>query len=324
MEKPSAAKIFFDDLSRKSQPEAFATLAALVNPPTPETDCLEFKAGIIQADDLKDKWSKALSSFANTDGGVIIFGIATARTPEGIDSATGLALAPTANALKTRLDQLQPNAVNPPVLAVQTQCIIAPNTPGQGFVVALIPESNWKPHRAEFSKNHYYLRTGASSNPVTPGTLRYLFYPHAVTRIVPRIQPLIQRSAPESEHFTANFGVILQNAGTCSAHEVFVTIRNSIGNFHFNRIEWRHVDGYSATALEATRPIHPGARITLGETQFSGITCEQVDQDFRIIGGPTKAEFEFRIYGRDQAPTLATVAFNQAEIERSVEKEAVV
>src|SRR5437867_3894786 len=136
MPTPSLAQEFFDQIL--SAPDKLAFLNALVNPAKLyfEEEWLEFKcAPNIDAVEVQQTWSKALSGFANTGGGVLIWGIRAVK-----DKATGVDCASAADpidnpaALKSRLMQLHHQATDPPVLGVKVEQYAAP-TSGKGFVV---------------------------------------------------------------------------------------------------------------------------------------------------------------------------------------------
>ncbi len=122
----SLAHEFFNAVHKNPQP--YAKLSALIasQPPTFETDWLDFKAAAqlqLQDENLKNIWSKALSGFANAGGGVLIFGIdARKDKATGIDCADKLALAPAAFALKSRLLELHSVATDPPIQGVRVEC----------------------------------------------------------------------------------------------------------------------------------------------------------------------------------------------------------
>jgi hypothetical protein len=96
MVRPSLAQEFFKRLIEKANsPETFDRIKELVSRRTPESEWLEFKGAdaATHEDELKAKWSKALSAFANTDGGVI-WGVRAKRGLDGIDAADAAELAP--------------------------------------------------------------------------------------------------------------------------------------------------------------------------------------------------------------------------------------
>src|SRR5262245_33564606 len=99
----TSAGRFFEDFRAAPDRETF--LKRLFDPADPrtETEWLDFKGcqwtdpkrGLVYIDDsdVRRPWGKALSAFANTGGGVLVFGIDARKDPAtGIDAATGFAL----------------------------------------------------------------------------------------------------------------------------------------------------------------------------------------------------------------------------------------
>ncbi len=158
---------------------AFSFLSGLIstNPPTAETEWLDFKGSMALSDaDLKRLWSKSLSGFANTQGGLLIFGIDAKKDPAtGVDAAHALSLVPSPATLRSRLMEMHHQATDPPVLGVDVKEIAGPT--GEGFVVCQIPNSPFKPHRSEHCNKQYYVRAGDDFVEAGPGLLRTLFYP---------------------------------------------------------------------------------------------------------------------------------------------------
>ena len=105
-EKPSHALEFF----KKVNVGGITFLKGLIgsDPPSFETDWLDFKG----AEQLKDKdvkkiWSEALAGFANTEGGVLVWGIDARPDPiTKIDCASGLSLVKKPATFVSRLKEL--------------------------------------------------------------------------------------------------------------------------------------------------------------------------------------------------------------------------
>ena len=172
--KLSNARAFFDQIL--SQTDRYAFLAGLVAslPHTFETEWLDFK-GNPQSKDVLKIWSEAVSGFANTEGGVLIWGI-DCRKVENVDAASGLSLIPDPLALKSKLYTSINQTTDPPVHGIEVEVIEGPS--GQGFVVCFIPESTNKPHRSEHKTyKPYMIRCGDSSVIPSPSLLRSMFYP---------------------------------------------------------------------------------------------------------------------------------------------------
>jgi Schlafen, AlbA_2 len=76
--KQSRASQFFDQISSSADPSKY--LQELVHNRKTENDFLEFKGASRVTDvQVRGFWSEALSGFANTEGGVLIWGIRTDR-----------------------------------------------------------------------------------------------------------------------------------------------------------------------------------------------------------------------------------------------------
>ena len=140
----SRAQQFFDQIVSRPDPVKF--LEDLVTNKQAEDSYLEFKGvGKIQDKDTKKYWSKALSGFANTEGGVVVWGIRAEKAPSvtdasnKIDTATDLDLADHPDTFAQKLKDVMLQATIDPVQGVQIRHL--DKTPGgQGFVVCLIPE----------------------------------------------------------------------------------------------------------------------------------------------------------------------------------------
>ncbi len=123
------------------------------------------------SEDDRRNFSKALSGFANSDGGVIVWGIDAPGSGSGIREMVAIH---EPNKFAELLDSMISRLVNPQVDGVENHVILA--EAGRGFVVTLIPRSILAPHRAEASGlKHYYKRYGDSFKPVEHYELEYMF-----------------------------------------------------------------------------------------------------------------------------------------------------
>jgi hypothetical protein len=111
------------------------------------------------ADDDKKNLAKAVSGFANSGGGVLIWGIEDkTMSPKPITDVQHFV---------TSLLELAPQVTDPIVLDIDGDWIPSDAKSGQeGFGAIFIPESLLPPHRVILNykdiKNHYYVRSGGS------------------------------------------------------------------------------------------------------------------------------------------------------------------
>ena len=123
---------------------------------------LEFKqkhdrrTGNLDDPDRKN-FSKAVSGFANADGGVLVFGVETTQTQDGVDRAASLKPITDHIRLRGRLLDSLFNTTQPVVDGVEVDSIEA--QAGGGYIKCLIPQSVRAPHRAVAAEHQYWRRT---------------------------------------------------------------------------------------------------------------------------------------------------------------------
>ena len=217
----SRATEFFHQVKDSSDRAGF--LRKLVAEKTAEGEFLEFKGGRIDENSAKKYWSQALSGFANTEGGVVIFGIKTDRVePERggrkIDTAADLDLVPNPVQLTQLLKDVHLQATVDPVQGVDSLAV-STEPDGAGFAVCLVPEGNNKPYRAELDPTrNYFQRVGDNFVVIPHSLLRSLFYP----RSNPRLRLKFSGHAPNVVLRSVRASV--QNVGTGSARQLVVIV----------------------------------------------------------------------------------------------------
>lgn len=153
------------DLLDRYQAMSLGSLKRFVTAKTQEDLRLEFKeandSSFGQRDDRRNL-AIALSGFANSDGGLLIWGIATTKDSLGIDCAKELRPISAVGGFLGRLVDLTASAVSPIVDGVQHRVIGRPRGKDTGFVVTLVPASASGPHMAKLGEDRYYKRSGSS------------------------------------------------------------------------------------------------------------------------------------------------------------------
>lgn len=114
----------------------------------------------MSSSDDKRNLACALSGFANSSGGLIVWGVDARKNSEQIDCAVGLKPIDKVALLVSRLNSLTGEAVEPIVEQVQHRAIVSSGN--QGFALTIVPESEAGPHMAKLGENRYYKRAGDS------------------------------------------------------------------------------------------------------------------------------------------------------------------
>lgn len=110
---------------------------------------LDFKAVAgpnLSADDRRSL-AIALSGFANSDGGLIVWGVDARPNAQGIDCASATRQIPNVQLCLIRLNEFTGRCVSPLIDGVLHRAIEAGR--GSGFCVSLIPASQSGPHMAK-------------------------------------------------------------------------------------------------------------------------------------------------------------------------------
>jgi len=149
--------------------DSLATLedvAALVTQQREEDLYLEFKkkrdtrTADVEAEDRK-KLSGVLSSFANADGGVCVWGIATKKSPSRPDHAAELKPLDDVDAFRARILDLTLVVIQPAIDGLKAKTIR--DETGAGYFIIMIPKSFRPPHRAVFDERLYITRTSTGT-----------------------------------------------------------------------------------------------------------------------------------------------------------------
>ncbi|MDO9515973.1 MAG: ATP-binding protein [Syntrophales bacterium] len=311
-EKPSHALDFFN----KVNADGITFLKGLINsdPPSFETDWLDFKG----AEQLKDKdvkriWSEALAGFANTEGGVLVWGIDARPDPDTkIDCASGLSLVKKPATFVSRLKELHSQSTDPPIPGVDYWFAIDDGADDCGFAVSYVPESNFKPHRAEAAGRNYYIRAGDSFHVPSVSLLRNLFFPEYHSHLWPELRAFHNKD-------TVFIDGYLYNSGIATAKNVVLSIgyeAESNWTLEPSR-RWEFVgvpnpNHQRGSGMACFLPIHPGAalpafRLSLPITDRELARIEPVD-------------FEIFMYCENNHPLVSKVTFSRVDIQDQATK----
>lgn len=240
---------------------AFSKLKAIIDDENPlkEAEWIDYKSGFDTK--AKEHWSKALSGFANSGGGILLWGIQT-RTKDKYDVPDAIVLVANAKELAGKLETWKSTMVDPPVLGAEVRSIS--DKDGKGFVVAFIPESSRKPHQAKADECHgqYYIRVGHQTLPASQSLLRTLFYPQF--NPVLSLTPVTIGGGVSSGH---NVSFRLKNEGVSTLYDLFVVIERQDENLQFVPDEVYVVREWKTekmTSLVGKRYLHPETMQNLG------------------------------------------------------------
>lgn len=119
----------------------------------------------------KANLAKALSGFANTAGGVLIFGL-QAKKKDEVDEITAICPITDVKKFEARIRELESRVVERLVPNVEYKRIETGN--GNGILAIHMPESNRLPHRS-LMDHKFYMRAGGTFQPLDLNIIEDLF-----------------------------------------------------------------------------------------------------------------------------------------------------
>ncbi|MCC5655332.1 ATP-binding protein [Nostoc sp. XA013] len=176
------------------------------------------------SDSDRKNLAKAISGFANSDGGIIVWGV-NCRPGEGRgDVPSSVVSIPNVKWFKTLIDGAISGMTLPPHSGVETVAISESAT-DEGVVVTHVPVGYSVPlwSVAEGTRN-YYIRAGSNFVPVPHGVLAGLFGRRPQPQLHCQVGPLEPQPQALHPSATVKLNVLLLNTGRGSAEDAFVII----------------------------------------------------------------------------------------------------
>ena len=167
--------------------------------------------------------SKALSAFANVEGGVLVLGVRAEATTKGDpDRVVSVPGVPEAEKALAVLDRRLQSLTDPPIAGARVIAVHEGNGAGRSILAVLAPQSDGGPHRATVGKDgdRYFIRIASNSLPAPHAVLAGMFG----RRPQPRLRLAVARDASGAG------SVFIRNHGRGLARDVLVRI--SIGDEH--------------------------------------------------------------------------------------------
>lgn len=137
---------------------------------------LEFKSvksSSLRSTDDKRNLSRSISGFANSSGGLTVWGVLTERSKEKPDVASESKHIDDLKEFLSRLNSLTGEAVQPTVDGIRHRAL--ETSANSGYAVTLVPESDSGPHMAKLGENRYFKRSGDSFYPMEHFDIQDMF-----------------------------------------------------------------------------------------------------------------------------------------------------
>ena len=214
-------KKFFDSFVTE------ADLTQLVSDRAQENIHLEYKQKRNRSNSqLEDsdasQFSRALSGFANSDGGVLFWGIESDKE----ERANQLKPITGHREFQGRLKKSLLNSVQPTVDDVLIEVIDSDDSPHQGYVKCYVPTSEKTPHRAMWAGREYYKRSTEGFYRLEHFDLEDMFgrRPIPSLRLRARVVQAGSGGSPRGEMMRGYAIIAIENIGRGSARAPYLAL----------------------------------------------------------------------------------------------------
>jgi len=221
MREHGRAKDLFDRVAREGE----AAVEEFIQTRKSEELFLDFKRSsdngsgqrLSQGD--RNNLAKAISGFANSAGGIIVWGVDCSPDENGADVARMKVPIESPERFVSWLNGAVSGCTIPPHSGVMNTAIPVGDG-AKGFVVTYVPESNRAPHQV-VGKQQYYIRAGSDFVPTPHQVLAGLFG----RRPQPYVYPMytVAKIEIDAMHVKCGLGIALRNDGPGVAEDLFLT-----------------------------------------------------------------------------------------------------
>jgi hypothetical protein len=179
----------------------------------------------LSSGDDRRNFAKALSGFANSSGGLVVWGVVARKLrPEGPDCASAPQEIEDLSTFLSRVNEFTGAFVRPIVDGVRHRAIRT--TDDRGFAVTIVPESESGPHMALGGEGRYYKRSGSSFYPMEHFDIEDMFGRRRRPRLDVKTTVAARgssRSGATVEHANP-IAIFVVNAGRGSARNLFARV----------------------------------------------------------------------------------------------------
>ncbi|MEQ8417877.1 MAG: ATP-binding protein [Imperialibacter sp.] len=239
------------------------SIASYVENEIEEDLLLEFKTANFpeQREFDQKNFSKCLSGFANSNGGLIVWGIKASPNRKKQDVAKELKPIERLTEFSNFLKRMEGTAISPVLSGIHHKKIPI-NKEDRGYIVTYVPASEVAPHMANYDGKHYFKRSGDSFYACEHYDIVDMFS----RRKAPKLRLIARRKfSPGSvragiRYFDLFIVLTIENIGGVTAKHPFLKV-----DLPYGFLKYQHgIDGNGKTGLQHRRAIDPITHIYFG------------------------------------------------------------
>ena len=206
--------------------------------------------------------AKEASAFANSAGGVIVFGV-DCRAVDGIDQAERLTPIANVDRAETTVRDAAAELLQPRHDAIRVASIRSATDENAGYVVVDVPRSERRPHRSEATdQKQYFKRAGSRSYPMEHYDIEDAFRRSSSPLVILKVQ--LQRSTSMYEEADYYLQLALKNIGEISAKSLTLQMWDMVGpaygidHYHPDKNHVSSFEGRTHIGAPSDFVLHPG------------------------------------------------------------------
>lgn len=214
--------------------------------------------------DDKKALSEGLSGFANSEGGLLIWGVDCRKGPDGADIVQELKPIQQLKAVLAQMLTLSASLVSPAVIGAEHIPIYADKPEDTGFIITYVPKGESSPHMAMVG-NRFMYRAGNSFLPMPEWMV--------ADRYGKRPQPKLKLALRDMGGQYVGINIVNEGLGTAinPGYELHRTSTFRPGKFtahdHNRRMSIYNTTHSCSGQAHGTVIIHPGRSIDIGSVE---------------------------------------------------------
>ena len=201
---------------------------------TQESVTLDFKeargaaTGTLANDDRKT-FGKALSAFANSAGGLLVFGVEARKGDDNVDCAQAAKPITNIERFKSEATTASGQLLQPRHDGIAVEAIPSQRQTGAGYLLVYVERSERRPHRSEAAgQKQYFKRAGDSSFEMEHYDIEDAFRRTTVAKL--SLEWTLDRSHTNgNDELFYRISFWLRNESRVTAHRPYLKIRNVLG-----------------------------------------------------------------------------------------------
>lgn len=181
----------------------------------------------------RNNLAKAISGFGNSEGGVIVWGVDCSADYDGADVAKAKVPIQNVHRFLGNLQGAVSGCTIPPHNRVEHHPV--PCADGRGFVVTLVPKSDYAPHQM-VGKLQYFIRAGSDFVPTPHQVLAGMFGKRPQPNVFYMF--IVSPARNEGNKIIFEYGIIITNRGPGIAKDLYLSCMVYEGLGDNSKISW--------------------------------------------------------------------------------------